>query len=84
MRALEELGRRGHRQVLAGGGPTLNGVLALAGVIDELCLTVAPALASGDAQRITAGSALPAPAAMALRSVLEDDGMLFLRYRTMQ
>ena len=84
MRALEELGRRGHRQVLAGGGPTLNGVLALAGVIDELCLTVAPALASGDAKRIIAGSVLPAPAAMALRSVLEADGMPFLRYRTMR
>ena len=66
--------------MLAEGGPTLNGVLALAGVIDELCLTVSPALASGGAKRIIAGSALPAPAAMALRSVLEDDGMLFLRY----
>jgi riboflavin biosynthesis pyrimidine reductase len=81
-RALEELGARGHRNVLAEGGPTLNGQLAHAGVIDELCLTLSPSLAGGNAKRIIAAAALPMPTPMALLSVLEDDGFLFLRYRT--
>ena len=81
VRALDELGARGHRHVLAEGGPTLNGHLARAGLIDELCLTLSPKLVAGSAKRIIAASALPAPAALELRSVLEDDGYLFLRYR---
>jgi riboflavin biosynthesis pyrimidine reductase len=80
--ALDELGARGHLHVLAEGGPTLNGQLALAGVIDELCLTLSPSLAAGDAKRIIAAAALPMPTRMALLSILEDDGFLFLRYRT--
>jgi riboflavin biosynthesis pyrimidine reductase len=81
-RALDELAARGVRQVLAEGGPSLNGELALAGVLDELCLTFSPKLAAGDAKRILAGPALPTPTALRLRSVLEDEGYLFLRYRT--
>jgi len=80
--AVDALGERGFRHVLAEGGPTLNGELASAGVLDELCLTVSPKLASGDAKRILAGTPLPAPTEMQLRSVLEDEGYLFLRYRT--
>ena len=68
--------------MLAEGGPTLNGELALAGVIDELCLTLSPNLAAGSSKRIIAAPALPTPAPLALQSVLEDDGYLFLRYRT--
>ena len=59
----------------------MNGYLARAGAIDELCLTLSPKLAAGSAKRIIAASALPTPAALKLRSVLEDDGYLFLRYR---
>ena len=81
-RALNELGARGHHHVLAEGGPTLNGQLAVAGVIDELCLTLSPSLAAGNAKRIIAAAALPIPTRMALLSILEDDGFLFLRYRT--
>jgi riboflavin biosynthesis pyrimidine reductase len=82
-RALDALGHRGFRHVLAEGGPTLNGELALAGVLDELCLTVSPKLAAGDAKRILAGPPLPTPTGLELRSVLEDEGYLFLRYRTL-
>src|SRR4051812_32401462 len=46
-RALDELGQRGARNVLAEGGPTLNGQLAVAGLLDELCLTFSPKLAAG-------------------------------------
>jgi riboflavin biosynthesis pyrimidine reductase len=81
-RALAELGARGHRQVLAEGGPTLNGELAQAGVIDELCLTVSPILAGGNAKRIVAGPVPPTPSKLSLRSVLEEGDYLFLRYRT--
>ena len=42
VRAVEMLGERGFAHVLAEGGPSLNGALAGTGVLDELCLTVAP------------------------------------------
>ena len=45
--------------MLAEGGPTLNGQLAAAGLLDELCLTLLPLLAGGEAKRILAGPALP-------------------------
>jgi len=80
-RAVTELGTRGFHHVLAEGGPTLNTQLARAEVLDELCLTLSPKLLAGDAKRILAGPVLPAPTELQLRSVLEDDGYLFLRYR---
>jgi riboflavin biosynthesis pyrimidine reductase len=80
-RALAGLAARGYRHVLAEGGPTLNGQLVLAGLIDELCLTVSPKVVAGDAKRILAGPPLPDPIELSLRSILEDEGYLFLRYR---
>lgn len=81
--ALTALGRAGARAVLAEGGPRLNAALATAGVLDEVCLTVAPRLVGGAARRILDG---PEPQRggrpMRLWSVCEDDGFLFLRYRT--
>jgi len=79
--ALDALAARGARSVLAEGGPTLNGHLAGAGLVDELCLTVSPTLAGGDAKRIVAGADLPAPTRMELQSLCEEDGFFFLRYR---
>jgi riboflavin biosynthesis pyrimidine reductase len=43
--ALGALAERGYARVLAEGGPTLNGQLVAAGLLDELCLTVSPLLA---------------------------------------
>jgi riboflavin biosynthesis pyrimidine reductase len=80
-RAVAALGEQGARTVLAEGGPTLNGDLARAGLLDELCVTLAPLLASGDAKRIIAGSTLEALEPLSLRSIGEQDGYLFLRYR---
>jgi len=65
--------------VLAEGGPTLNGDLAGAGLIDELCLTVAPVLVGGQAKRILSGPPVTAPP-MDLVQVLEEDGYVFFRY----
>ena len=81
-RALDELANLGFRSVLAEGGPSLNAQLAAAGLIDELCLTLAPSLVGGDAKRVLDGLALPVPAALRLRSVCEQDDFLFLRWRS--
>ena len=78
--ALGELGRRGAKVVLAEGGPTLNAWLAEAGMIDELCLSVAPVLAGGPSPRLIHGAALAGPINLELAHLLEDDGMLFARY----
>ena len=80
-RAVAALGERGARRVLAEGGPTLNGQLAAADLLDEICLTVSPGIVGGDSKRIVTGTELAAPADMRLRSVCEADGLLFLRYR---
>jgi riboflavin biosynthesis pyrimidine reductase len=81
-RAVAELSARGASTILAEGGPTLNGELAQAELLDELCVTLAPVLASGDAKRILAGSTLASLAHLRLRSICEQDGYLFLRYRS--
>jgi riboflavin-specific deaminase-like protein len=80
-RALDALGGRGLRHVLCEGGPTLNDDLAAAGVVDELCLTLAPWLVGGDVKRVLAGTELPGAERYDLRSLCEDEGFLFLRYR---
>lgn len=78
------LGALGARHVLAEGGPSLNGALADADLIDELCLTIAPKLGSGDAKRIVTGPTLAVPTELELRSLLEEDGFLLARYRTVR
>jgi riboflavin biosynthesis pyrimidine reductase len=79
--AVHQLGERGFRHVLAEGGPSLNGAVAAAGLLDELCLTLAPRLVSGAAKRIVTGAALVPPPELTLRTACEEDGYLFLRYR---
>ena len=79
--ALDALAARGLRRVLAEGGPSLNGQLAAAGLLDELCLTLSPLLVGGDAKRILAGPGLVTGPGWRLHSLCEQDGFLFLRYR---
>ena len=79
--ALDALAARGFGAVLAEGGPSLNGQLAAAGLLDELCLTLSPRLVGGDAKRILAGPALANGWQWRLRSLCEQDGFLFLRLR---
>jgi riboflavin biosynthesis pyrimidine reductase len=66
--------------VVCEGGPSLNGQLIGEGLVDELCMSVAPLLASGDSSRIAHGSAPAPPTRMQLRHILEAEGYLFLRY----
>ncbi len=77
-RALEELARRGLEQVTCEGGPQLLRTALAAGIVDELDLTIAPALV-GDAARLLDGP-LPAVVRTALRQLLEEDDVLFARY----
>jgi riboflavin biosynthesis pyrimidine reductase len=79
--AVHALAARGHDNVLAEGGPVVAAELAAAGLLDELCLTLSPLLAGGDAHRILAGTALAPPLRLELGHVLEAAGSLFLRYR---
>lgn len=73
----EALHRRGLEEVVCEGGPTLLGRLVDGGVIDELCLTLAPVVVGPSAHTLVA--ALDRPVGVRLRHVLEADGSLFLR-----
>nr|WSX76256.1 pyrimidine reductase family protein [Streptomyces sp. NBC_00899] len=80
-RAVAELVALGHTRLLHEGGPRLLAQFAAAGVLDELCLTVAPLLVGGDAPRVMNGLPVPeGPARFVPLSVLEEDGYLFTRY----
>ena len=78
--AIRALAGRGLRRILTEGGPRLLGQLVAADLLDELCVTVSPLLAGGDAARITAGADLPSPRRFRLGHVLEAEGSLFCRY----
>jgi len=80
-RAVQELAGLGFTRLLTEGGPRLLGQLVAAGVLDELCLTVAPMLTAGDAQRIAGGPSVAVPQRFALVSLLEEEGFLFSRYQ---
>jgi len=77
--ALDRLAERGFEQVLCEGGPTLFHAALTAGVVDELALSLAPALVgSGNTRLLDAG--LPDKVDLGLRQILEEDGVLFTRY----
>jgi riboflavin biosynthesis pyrimidine reductase len=76
---LDAFAKRGLRQVLCEGGPTLFGTLLDADRVDELCLTISPLIEAGDAHRIVVGT-LEKARRMTLHHVLVSDGTLMLRY----
>jgi riboflavin biosynthesis pyrimidine reductase len=77
--ALGALAERGTSVVLTEGGPTLLAGLLDLGLLDELCLTLAP-FVGGDPGGIVADGALADLVGFRLGSVLEEDGHLYLRY----
>ncbi|MEB3368553.1 pyrimidine reductase family protein [Saccharopolyspora mangrovi] len=81
--ALDALDQRGLRRIGCEGGPQLFGSLVDDDLVDELCLTLSPMLASGDAGRIANGKGAEQLRAMRLESVLHSDSLLFLRYGRM-
>ena len=81
--AVGELHRLGYAGILTEGGPTLLGHLADAGLLDELCLTTSPVLATGSASRIVTAPATAADgkiSRLSLRHVLADESFLLSRY----
>ncbi len=87
--AISALADLGHASILTEGGPTLLGQLADTGLLDELCLTISPILATAPACRIVArhdsrtGGTQAAGATvspLALAHVLTDESFLFSRY----
>ena len=76
--ALDRLAGLGHEQVLCEGGPQLLHTALSAGVVDEVDLSIAPALVGGETRLLPA--ALPDARRLDLRQLLEEDGTLFARY----
>ena len=73
-----QLADRGWDDQLCEGGPSLFADLLAAGVVDELCWTIVPRLAGGDAVRIATGAEVDVPLRPAL--LLEQDGTLLGRW----
>ena len=71
--------RRG-RCVVAEGGPTLAGLLAAAGLIDEFFITIAPRVIAGDSARVAHGPEASPQLWELEHGFVDDDGFLFLRY----
>jgi riboflavin-specific deaminase-like protein len=76
--ALGALRRMGVERVTLEGGPTLNGQLVAAGLVDEACVTIAPVVVGGAAPRIVAGP-LTVNGLTATR-LIHSHGHLLLRY----
>lgn len=70
----------GVRSLLCEGGPALFGALLAEDLVDELFLTLAPALVGGGELGVTTGSPLPELLELRLIWALEYEGNLFLRY----
>jgi riboflavin biosynthesis pyrimidine reductase len=78
--ACAALTARGWTRQLTEGGPRLLAQLTAAGLLDELCLSLAPLVTAGEAPRIAHGPELAAAQAMELVSLIEQKGFLFGRY----
>lgn len=76
---LADFALRGWFKINCEGGPTLHGELIDHGLVDDLCLTIAPVLAAGEAPRI-ARSQLPSALAMKLAHAVPVGDVLFTRW----
>lgn len=78
---MEDLVGRGSRYLLCEGGPTINGQLLEADVVDELNIAMAPVAVGGNAARLAHSvSEIYPPLEFGLDRVLAGDRMLFFRY----
>jgi riboflavin biosynthesis pyrimidine reductase len=78
--ALKLLAERGLLRVLAEGGPGILGLFAARELLDELCLTVAPVLVGGEAQRIVTGPGRVHTKMRPAHLLTDDEGYLYTRY----
>ena len=68
--------------LLVEGGPATNGALFRAGLVDEICLTLAPKIVGGGETRtLVEGPSLPTMPRLSLLSAYLHEDELFLRYR---
>jgi riboflavin biosynthesis pyrimidine reductase len=67
----------GSALVLVDGGPRPNPQLVDDGLLDELCLTLAPRLVAGDYPPGLAGGELPEPLELETVQLLEEGGLYF-------
>ncbi|SFB86923.1 Pyrimidine reductase, riboflavin biosynthesis [Nocardioides terrae] len=70
--------------VICEGGPTLLAGLLRAGVVEELCTTVAPLLVGGGGKRIVDGPLVAGGVPLTLSSLVEADGTLLARWRVVR
>ncbi|HWB66782.1 MAG TPA: pyrimidine reductase family protein [Mycobacteriales bacterium] len=77
---IEALAARGLHRVLCEGGPFLLSRLVEHDLVDDMCLTLSPYLAGSQPLTPEPPSARDQPTRLALRHILERDGLLYLRY----
>jgi riboflavin biosynthesis pyrimidine reductase len=77
---LAALADRGLYRVLTEGGPTLFGSFVEREMLDELCLTIAPSLVGGQADRISAGRGQVLTGMRCAHILSDADGYLYTRY----
>ena len=66
--------------IVAEGGPTLAGLLAAQGLLDEFFVTIAPRVIAGGSARVAHGPDADSSLWELAHGFLDDDGFLFLRY----
>ncbi len=77
---LHRLHDEGVRVVVSEGGPTLLHELFAEGLVDDLVLTIAPALVAGEGRTVVNGPVFDPPLALELREVLRGEDHLFVHY----
>ncbi|MBO0864664.1 MAG: pyrimidine reductase family protein [Mycobacterium sp.] len=77
---LTALRERGLHRVLTEGGPMLFSSFVERGLLDELCLTVAPCVVGGQAPRIATGPAQLVTHMRCAHILTDADGYLYTRY----
>jgi riboflavin biosynthesis pyrimidine reductase len=77
---LAALADRGLYRVLTEGGPMLFSSFVERGMLDELCLSIAPSLVGGLAARIATGPGQVLTAMRCAHILTDDDGYLYTRY----
>jgi riboflavin-specific deaminase-like protein len=76
--ALRELRRRGVGRVTLEGGPQLNAQMVASGLVDEMCVTIAPVTVGGTTGRMIAGEMHST--GLTLTRAIHSQGFLLMRY----
>ncbi|MGB9307645.1 MAG: pyrimidine reductase family protein [Mycobacterium sp.] len=77
---LAQLAARGMTRILTEGGPMLHGSFIDRGLLDELCLTIAPVVVGGLARRIATGPGQVLTRMRCAHMLTDDAGYLYTRY----